>query len=377
MIIKNLKDVYLLKNTRDLDEVIIYTRKLKYKGVLHYALKYAYWSLKDLGSLKIIDNGPFNIQIRPYSINFHQVIQLTHQFLKDGIELVDRNFEKGYANYIIKKEINEIENVGWSAGIIFSGNAEEIPLLKKCLNGIFEQPEFNSLNSEVVLCGPMNCDYTFISQYPFNLRIIYIDDIKKNGRFLISKKKNFLIENLKYENNIVLHSRIQLKPNSVSNIPKHFEFISPEVNTIADGQEVRYLDYLIGASYNPTRITTGRIILPNFYKPKNYLKQLKYGLPFIDGGVMIFKNNILKDIPLNANLAWFENEDVDLAARLHLHGYLVDFAPEVKALSNSDKLNRKRKFYRKFPFVKSMIKFKLFFRILINKIKYKIHINVI
>tara|TARA_B100001057_G_C22871531_1_gene959206 strand:- start:9613 stop:10767 length:1155 start_codon:yes stop_codon:yes gene_type:complete len=337
MIVKNLKDIEKLKNLTDLDSVTIYSKKIKYNSLFHYALKYAFWSLKNNGILTIYDNGPFEIAMKPYKINIYQINQILFQFLKDSITLIDRDFKKGKIICIINKP-NKIKSSFWSCGIIYSGKESEKKQLLKCLDGIYNQSQFNDDESEVIVCAPETSSYSFLEKYPANnLRVVFFDQDNKDRRFLISRKKNFLIKSFKNENCIVLHTRIVFDKNALDNLPCNFEYISPYIYTKNKFKEVRYLDFLNNGSYDPTRISKNLIIARN-YPPKEYLKYLKYGLPFIDGGIIISKKSILVDCPLNNNLAWFENEDVELASRIHANGYLIDYAYNVRAFSSSNKV---------------------------------------
>lgn len=335
--IKNLKDIETLKySIKKFDSIVIFTKKIKYRGVFHYALKYAFWHLKENGKLLIYDNGPYEILIRPYLFSVYQVNQCVHQFLKSEIKTLKTDFKRGILEYKKKSKEDKNINEGWSAGIIYSGNSNEIELLNNALKGLYKQDEFGLINSEIIICGPTSGDYSFLSQHKDNLKVLYIDDVNKDGRFLISKKKNFLISNFKYENCLLIHARIEFEPNSLKKLDTNFEYVSPQINLQISNTKKRYLDFCHMGSYDSTRITRGKIVSSN-YKPSNYLSNLKYGLPYIDGGCMIFKKSILLHIPLNENLAWFENEDVELASRIHNAGYLIDYAYKVKAISNTSK----------------------------------------
>jgi hypothetical protein len=344
MKIKSLRDIEKLRTIINLDSITIYTKRLKYKSLFQYALKYAFWSLKDQGKLIIIDNGPFKVSIKPYKISVYQINQTIFQFLKDSVELVERDFNKGKIILKIKKK-EQKKTANWSCGIIYSGNTKEKQQLVVCLKGLYNQKQFQERNAEVIICGPSNGDYSFTKEFPKNIKIIHFDNDLKNGRFLISKKKNYLIRQFKNDNCIVLHTRIVFDKNTLDQIPTSFDFVSPMVYTLGSYGKKRYLDFLNNASYDPTRVLK-ELIIPRNYNSKDYLKKIKFGLPFIDGGVMIFKRDILLDCPLNNHLAWFENEDVELASRLHLNGFLLDFAFNVKALSISNKVNSKSTKYK-------------------------------
>ena len=80
--VKTIKDIEKLRSFHNkFDCVTIHTKKIKYQGVLHYAIKYAAWSLKKNSTLLIRDNGPYEVVIRPYLISIYQVNQCVHQFL--------------------------------------------------------------------------------------------------------------------------------------------------------------------------------------------------------------------------------------------------------------------------------------------------------
>jgi hypothetical protein len=362
--VKTIKDIEKLRFFHNkFDCVTIHTKKIKYRGVLHYAIKYAAWSLKKKATLLIKDNGPYEVVIRPYLISIYQVNQCVHQFLKANVKPIKTDFDNGTLEYEVNILNSNNQDKGWSSGIIYSGSSSEVELLNKSIIGLYNQEEFNKSNSEIVVCGPSNGDYSFLSEHPNSLRVIYVDDVSKDGRFLISKKKNILINNLKYENCILIHSRIQFEPNTLKNLNTNFEFISPQINIIEGDIKKRYIDFNHMGSYDPTRITVGKIVSSN-YKPYNYLNKLKYGQVYIDGGCMIFKRSILMKIPLNNNLAWFENEDVELASRLQNGGYLIDYAYNVLAISNTNKTkgNPYKKILSKIYFLQILLLFYIYIK---------------
>ncbi len=127
---------------------IIHTKKIKYQGVLHYAIKYAAWSLKKNAILLIKDNGPYEVVIRPYLISIYQVNQCVHQFLKAKVKTIKTDFRNGILEYKVNLENSYDVNKGWSGGIIYSGNSSEIELLNKAIRGLYSQVEFNKSNSE-------------------------------------------------------------------------------------------------------------------------------------------------------------------------------------------------------------------------------------
>ena len=133
---------------------------------MHYALKYSFWALKNKGILNIIDNGPYDVSIKPYRINFYQINQVIFQFLKDSVKLIRRDFKNG--TICLQKIKSENTPKGWSCGVIYSGNQNEQLALTKCLDGIFSQEIFLKTNSEVIVCCPKKSDTSFFKEYPKN-----------------------------------------------------------------------------------------------------------------------------------------------------------------------------------------------------------------
>lgn len=320
------------------DEIIIYTKYLKYLGLLPHSFKYAIWALKEKGKLVFHDDGPINVTIKNYQINFYQVVQAFRIYLSQDTEDVNVDYKNKTISCVKIKKNNKYLKVErkWSFGIIFSGNESENSQLLCCIKSINDQG-LKRDQFEIVICGPSDTNYDFISEVVDNTRILYFDDVyDEDGRFLISRKKNYLINNLQNDNCIILHSRILFDKNQLEKIPVSFDFLTPRVLLSTNHSMEQYIDYKIGTSYDPTRIVSG--ITPNFhYKRESYLFHLRWGYAFGDGGIMIFRKSVLNEVPLNEKLGWFENEDLQLCSELHSAGFLIDYIPEVITFSRTNK----------------------------------------
>ncbi|MGB1430483.1 MAG: hypothetical protein ACPG6J_01385, partial [Flavobacteriaceae bacterium] len=102
-VISRASEIQWLKRAEGLSQVILLTKRLKYQGVLHYALKYALWALPDGGIIEIKDSGPLSADSRPYTINFNQVCQVVWTFLKDEITLISIDRDIGNLRVRVKK----------------------------------------------------------------------------------------------------------------------------------------------------------------------------------------------------------------------------------------------------------------------------------
>lgn len=130
-------------------------------------------------------------------------------------------------------------------------------------------------------------------------------DFNENAKLSwITKKKNMITQNAKYENIVYLHDYIALDSNWYSGF-QHFGndwdvCMSPMVNT--DG--TRYRDWCL----NP-------------WKVKDSALQLPYNVPslneimYISGAYWVAKKSVMEQYPLNDTLSWGESEDIEWSMR--------------------------------------------------------------
>ena len=133
----------------------------------------------------------------------------------------------------IRNENDVMEN--WTFGIITNWMRAE--WIEKVIQSILKQ---KIPNFEVIICGKL-IDRSIIEKY--NLK--YIEFTEKDEIWWITKKKNLVVENAKYENLMIMHDKIILDDNWYNWMQKywnHFESLSC-VTKNSEGK--RYSDWKV------------------------------------------------------------------------------------------------------------------------------------
>ena len=186
----------------------------------------------------------------------------------------------------------------WSFGIISNGQRDE--LIEKIIKSIHSQ---DIKEYEIIICGTYNGSIDNVKYLPFS---------KRDKLGWISKKKNIIVENAKYENICMLHDRLLFTPNWFKNMKKWgncFEHIGSA--QVYEG--IRSNDYLLHES------------IPN--KPFGFASLMDYKdwdkSTFNAGQLHIAKKRFLKKIKWNESLFWGEPEDLEISELLTQQGYIL------------------------------------------------------
>ncbi|NDR56618.1 hypothetical protein [Aliiruegeria sabulilitoris] len=314
-------------------EIELATAKLKYRGLLQHALKYALWALAPGGVLTILDNGPNDGFVAPFTVPFSIVRMLAFQMLGAETETLDLDPKR---QVIQLKRISEPVGNTWQAGIIISGAPQEKQPLQSALEGLLAQPELTRPSS-VLVCGPKSAK----GLLPADIDTSKLEYIPYEGTaakpFPICKKKNHLISAMTADKIIVSHARIKFDANVLRNSPNEFDFAAPMIFVESGHYRKRHISYTIQDARLPARYGT-RVNLGSRYAddPRIHLSARQ---PFIDGAVFLAARESYLRNPLNANLGWGDAEDVEWCTRAQANGFLVDFWPKVTGITTVDKLN--------------------------------------
>lgn len=330
--VRTIADLYALKGRVGLNEVVLHTSDIKMRGVLRYALKYALWALSPGGRITVIDNGPDTFDILPYRIPFPMVCQQAFKVLGDDVELIE--LDRSELRIVVERRRPTLAP-GWSAGVIFSGNPSEVPAVHKCLDALYRQPELRvETGGQVMVCGPAAAR-DVISGYPEAEYVPY--ENSEGPRTFTTRKKNVLALAARNPRIAIMHARMLLADGCLAGLPDEFDVTTPRVEYHGEGLSVPYLDWMVVPSLDGDAVPR-RLPAPYNYQRSRYLDLLRTGmLPFIDGGLFIARTELLRQVPINPDLAWGEAEDIEWCARLHAAGALVDLAPAVLAISQSFK----------------------------------------
>ncbi len=332
---RTVADLYRLKYLTNLDGVVLHTSEIKDAGALRWGLKYALWALKPGGVLKLKDPGPKTFHSVLFTTPFSLVLQQAFKMLGEDVRLVHMDLDLFEARF---ERVSAPPGPGWTAGIVFSGSAGEVPALHKALDGFRAQPELSQAQGgQVIVCGPIAAKGA-VEPYPEVEYLAYEAD--PGGRAFTSRKKNAIAAAARNPRLIILHARIVLQPGCLAAFPREFDVSTPRVEYHEDGKVVPYLDWLVSP------VLDGDLIPRRFgsrfdYSRDRYLGQLNgQDRPYIDGGVLAASTKVYLETPISPVLAWGEGEDAEWCSRLHAAGRLVDLEPKALALSQTFKFPR-------------------------------------
>lgn len=326
-------DLVGLRTSLDLDQVTVYTRRLKYRGLLPLALKYALFALRPGGRLEIIDGGGGGTSSPAFEIGFNLVRQWTFKLIGRDVTLID--FDPA-AGRLLLERTRPVTRPGWAAGVIFSGADAEIPVLENCLRGLLSQPELTGEGGDIAVCGPTR-DLSFLAEFPSVRYLPY--DPPASARFLVGAKKNFLVASFSAPRVAVMHARIVLQPGALAATPREFDIGSPNVLIEEDGRLAPYLSLCFTDATTPGRMPRRLSATLRNVRQADPLEIHQLGAPYVDGGVFMAMRPVYDACPLDPSIAWGEAEDVEWCYRAAAHGYLVDLFPAAIAMSQTNKLN--------------------------------------
>lgn len=327
------EDVLTARDWIGIDRLLVCTRRLKYRGLLLHALKYAFWALKPGGELTIEDSGPNEDFVGPYTIPFSLVRMMTFQAL--GAETETLELDTG-RQIIRLRRIAEPEGRLWQAGVIISGNPAEAEALTQCLAGLAAQPELQRPGA-ILICGPEKAQ-TLLDGMPgeaFLQLVPYVGPDRKP--FPICEKKNHLIAAMTADRFVVLHARIRLDPDVLRHAPAEFDIAAPQIWTESGGQRRAHISYTIQDAGLPFRFgRSSNLGTRSGGDPRLHLGKRQ---PFVDGGAFFASRRAYSACPLNIHLGWGDAEDVEWCNRALSMGLLVDYWPDVQGITTVDKLS--------------------------------------
>lgn len=324
MKIEKLTDLEKLRYATDEETVILCVDKLKNTGALRVILRRAMFALRPAGHLIIEGTADERQGIEPYRFGWPSVRALAISSLGACCRIL----EPSTPGRLVFQRTITILSSGWSAGVIFSGSDEEIPQLKLCLNSLLEQKELNSELGEIIVCGPSR-DLTFLEQYKTVSYLKY--DIDKPGAFPISAKKNYLMSYMKHSRMLVLHTRITLDDNCISNLPREFDIMALNIQSGISKRRVSDLG-LIGIDPAwPDIMPTKFERTTRHYS--SYLNIYRKHRTYVDGGAFAVTKPVFKSCKLNPLLKWGDCEDVEWSYRAQSLGFSVDMTPQATAVT--------------------------------------------
>ncbi|MBR0749944.1 hypothetical protein JQ582_39145 [Bradyrhizobium japonicum] len=332
LVISDIATLGRARYARDLDEVTIVTRKLKFRNLLPCALKYALWAVRPGGHILVEDSDGENSAPPAFTVSRNLVRQWIARFIGRDVEWIGTDAQ----GRIALKRVRPIMKPGWSAGIVFSGSDGEIPTLLNCLTGLNAQPELASGNGEILVCGPRR-NLDFLAAHP-NVR--YVEFLSPEGeRFMIGRKKNLLMDRMTGPRLVVLHARVVLEAGALAGVPREFDMSSPNTTVQENYGRETYLSLSATDGVWPAMAARRGTLMMRHLKPgADPLILHQRGGLFVDGGAFYVTKELAQECPLHDQIAWNEAEDVEWCGRAFTQGFLIDMAPDSPAYSQTNKL---------------------------------------
>ena len=189
--------------------------------------------------------------------------------------------------------------MNFTFGIITSGGSDE--LLNACIDSInnLEIPEF-----EIIVVGNTKLNKP-------NTRIIPFDETIK--RAWITKKKNLITENAKYENVVYSHDYILFENDWYRGYLRYGDNFKVCMNRVLNADRSRFHDWVIWP-HNENFMDD--IVLPRRHCliPYDMTHLSKY--MYISGSYWVAKKELMEEFPLNEDLCWAEGEDTEWSFRV-------------------------------------------------------------
>lgn len=181
-------------------------------------------------------------------------------------------------------------------GIITDGNN-----YNNLVNIVNRIHSFQILNYQIIVVGNLNPIYG-VEIIPFN------ENIKPAW---ITRKKNIITENAKYENIVYSHDYLCPEPNWYDEFLKHGNDFSICVNRIINPNGSRYRDWTIDAM---ARIS--HIVKNNLERLLPYDETSLSKIMYISGAHWVAKKEVMKKFPLDERFSWGQAEDVEWSYRV-------------------------------------------------------------
>ena len=140
------------------------------------------------------------------------------------------------------------------------------------------------------------------------IKINFIENTKQNW---ITKKKNLITKNAKYENIVFLHDYIIFDDNWYDGQLISGNNFNIRMDKIENYDGSRYRDWCIWPN---NENFMDDIIKRNILIPYNITHLSKY--MYISGAYWVAKKKVMEDYPLNEELIWGEGEDVEWSKKV-------------------------------------------------------------
>ncbi|MDA9230942.1 hypothetical protein N9O56_00010 [Rickettsiales bacterium] len=215
--------------------------------------------------------------------------------------------------HIKRKNLEIYQDKSWTFAILTLGNKiEDVKKFCALIRDLDKKCEH-----QILIFGPKNSAY---DQY----KVDYINDriqkkYQNDQHSRICEKKNIIIDNAKNQNLLICHDRYYLDKNFFKGFEKYgydFDFLS--IDTAYEDKNiwfphyVKMSNFIHNFAWNKERFC---------FKRKDFAKNNALDNIFINGGLMIFKRDIVKQIRFNECNFHYQIEDVEITkefAKYHI-----------------------------------------------------------
>jgi len=187
-----------------------------------------------------------------------------------------------------------MKDIAFTFGIITAGN-QDIRLMK-IVNSIQEMgiPEY-----EIIIIGSCGIQAR-------KMRVIEFNETSKSR--WITRKKNLITQNAKYEDIVFLHDYFLFLPGWYEGWKKFGTDYKACMNKIVNNDGSRFRDWTLFPPHSNPRMPSipPRQVMVPYDMDVTYLNRFMY----FSGGYWVAKKSIMQELPLDENLVWGEGEDV-------------------------------------------------------------------
>jgi hypothetical protein len=189
--------------------------------------------------------------------------------------------------------------MNFTFGIITTGNSDDN------LNLIIDSIESQNISEyEIIIIGNSNVNRK-------NTFIIPFDETIKDA--WITRKKNLITINSKYENVVYTHDYVLFEPGWYEGYLRFGNNFKVCMNKIVNPDNTRITDWVIWPHnenfMDDIVLPTRECLIPY---DMNHLSKYMY----ISGTYWVAKKEVMEEFPLNESLSWGESEDVDWSKRV-------------------------------------------------------------
>lgn len=160
------------------------------------------------------------------------------------------------------------------------------------------------------------------------INVIYFDENYKEN--WITKKKNIIAFNAKYENIVILHDYIKLQDDWYEGFVKYGNDFDWCVTKVLNKNGCRFRDYTL-CPYHCffSEINYGSSIIDSYFAencllPYNFVNTIETNkYMYISGAYYIIKKQIATKYLWDENLVWGQSDDIEYSKRLHKNGIII------------------------------------------------------